>query len=233
MGSESTWEGALLRGNYIWISLLAAKQHSQWTFLHIMSSSILIHQLLADAVGCHIKFFPHEKSVPAILEQDIVSGSGISWATCKSAPCPSQITTPASHHSVILQATCPSSHPTNSVKALKAKHWTSLYSTVYTKASNNSTCLLISWHMVDTGFQECVASHSYQMDHAPTTLTGDRSADLFAQKQHWLTTDSVRSLYTNQNLCKHQTLTQSINYSHFTAFLEFVRDYPGELVPER
>jgi len=30
------------------------------------------------------------------------------------------ITTPASHHSV-LQAGCPSCHPTNSVKALKAK----------------------------------------------------------------------------------------------------------------
>jgi len=33
-----------------------------------------------------------------------VSGSGISWAICKSAPRPRQITTPASHRSVILQA---------------------------------------------------------------------------------------------------------------------------------
>ena len=29
-----------------------------------------------------------------------MSGSGISWATCKSAPCSRQITTPAPHHSV-------------------------------------------------------------------------------------------------------------------------------------
>jgi len=35
-----------------------------------------------------------------LLEQEIVSGSGISWATCKSAPCHRQLTTPASHHSV-------------------------------------------------------------------------------------------------------------------------------------
>ena len=49
-----------------------------------------------------------------------MSGSGISWAICKSAPRFRQITMPASHHSVFLQAGCPSCHPTNSVKALKA-----------------------------------------------------------------------------------------------------------------
>jgi len=32
-----------------------------------------------------------------------------------------RITTPAPHHSVFLQAGCPSCHPTNSVEALKAK----------------------------------------------------------------------------------------------------------------
>jgi len=35
-----------------------------------------------------------------LLKQEIVSGSGISWATCKSAPRSRQITTPAPHHSV-------------------------------------------------------------------------------------------------------------------------------------
>jgi len=39
-----------------------------------------------------------------------VSGSGISWAICKSAPRSRQITTPAPHH---LQARCPSCHPTD------------------------------------------------------------------------------------------------------------------------
>jgi len=55
-----------------------------------------------------------------LLKKEAVSGSGISWAVCKSAPRSRQITTPAPHHSVFLQAGCPSCRPTNSVKALKA-----------------------------------------------------------------------------------------------------------------
>ena len=35
-----------------------------------------------------------------LLKQGTVSGSGISWAICKSAPHPRQITMPAVHHSV-------------------------------------------------------------------------------------------------------------------------------------
>jgi len=56
-----------------------------------------------------------------LLEQQTVSGSGISWAICKSAPRSRQITTPALHYSSFLQARCPSCRPTNSVKALKAQ----------------------------------------------------------------------------------------------------------------
>ena len=33
------------------------------------------------------------------MKQETVSGSGISWAICKSAPRPRQISTPASNHS--------------------------------------------------------------------------------------------------------------------------------------
>ena len=54
------------------------------------------------------------------LKHETASGSGINWAICKSAPCSRQITTPAPYHSVFLQAGCPSSHPTNSINALKA-----------------------------------------------------------------------------------------------------------------
>ena len=49
-----------------------------------------------------------------------MSGSGISWAICKSASCSRQITMPAPHHSVFLQAGHPSCHPTNNIKSLKA-----------------------------------------------------------------------------------------------------------------
>ena len=40
------------------------------------------------------------KPIWILLEQETVSGSGISWAICKSAPCSRQITTSAPHHSV-------------------------------------------------------------------------------------------------------------------------------------
>ena len=40
------------------------------------------------------------------MKQETVSGSGISWAVCKSAPCSRQTTTPAPHHSVFT-GTCP------------------------------------------------------------------------------------------------------------------------------
>jgi len=53
-----------------------------------------------------------------LLEQETVSGSGICWAICKSAPHPRQ---PRQHATTqFLQAGCPSCRPTNSVKALKA-----------------------------------------------------------------------------------------------------------------
>ena len=58
------------------------------------------------------------KPIWILLEQETVSGSGISWAICKSAPRSRQITTPAPRHSDFLQAGCPSCRPTNSVKAL-------------------------------------------------------------------------------------------------------------------
>jgi len=40
------------------------------------------------------------KPIWILLKQETLSGSGISWAICKSAPRPRQITTPAPHHSL-------------------------------------------------------------------------------------------------------------------------------------
>ena len=40
------------------------------------------------------------KPIWILLKEEAVSGSGISWAVCKSAPLSRQITTPAPHHSV-------------------------------------------------------------------------------------------------------------------------------------
>jgi len=53
-----------------------------------------------------------------LLKQETVSGSGISWAICKSAPSSRQITTPAPHHSVFYRPDAlPAAQPTAS------KHW--------------------------------------------------------------------------------------------------------------
>jgi len=54
------------------------------------------------------------KPIWILPKQETVSGSGISWAICKFAPRSRQITTPAPHHSLFLQARCPSCRPTNS-----------------------------------------------------------------------------------------------------------------------
>ena len=47
-----------------------------------------------------------------------MSGSGISWAICKSAPCSRQITTPAPHHSVFLQPDA-----LHAAQPTASKHW--------------------------------------------------------------------------------------------------------------
>ena len=59
------------------------------------------------------------KPIWILLEQETVSGSGISWAICKPASRSRQTTTPTPHHS-FFTAGCPSCRPTNSVKALKS-----------------------------------------------------------------------------------------------------------------
>jgi len=42
-----------------------------------------------------VRWYEKGKTNLDLLEKEIVNGSGISWAICKSAPCPRQITMPA------------------------------------------------------------------------------------------------------------------------------------------
>ena len=65
------------------------------------------------------------KPIWILLKQETVSGSGISWAVCKSAPRSRPITTPAPHH--LFTGRRPSCRPTNSVKALKNVSWQEIY----------------------------------------------------------------------------------------------------------
>ena len=58
------------------------------------------------------------KPIWILMKQETVSGSGISWATCKSAPRSRQMTMPAPHHSVFYRPNAlPATQPTAS------KHW--------------------------------------------------------------------------------------------------------------
>ena len=50
-----------------------------------------------------------------LLKQETVSGSGISWAVCKSAPCSRQKTMPAPHHSDFYRP--------DALPAAQPKHW--------------------------------------------------------------------------------------------------------------
>jgi len=55
------------------------------------------------------------KPIWILLKQETVSGSGISWATRKSAPCSRQITMPAPHRSVFYRPDAlPAAQPTSS-----------------------------------------------------------------------------------------------------------------------
>jgi len=62
------------------------------------------------------------KPIWILLKQETVSGSGISWAVCMSAPCSRQITMPVPHHSFFYRPDAlPATQPTAS------KHWRHLY----------------------------------------------------------------------------------------------------------
>jgi len=79
------------------------------------------------------------KPIWILLEQEIMSGSGICWAICESAPPSRQITSPLS----FLQAGCTSCHPTNSIKALKAQYLSALQSYIdnlSTEFANYNKC---------------------------------------------------------------------------------------------
>ena len=131
-----------------------------------------------------------------LLKQETVSGSGIRWAICKSAPRSRQITTPAPHHSVFLQAGCPSCRPTNRVKALKAKALKANCCISDTNDNNDSTSL-ISNNLVDEFFrhywrwQERTWPHNHPW---PST-----SAD----RPHNATSRSLRHARAGGRICLH------------------------------
>ena len=64
------------------------------------------------------------KPIWILLKQETVSGSGISWAVCKSAPRSRQITMPAPHRSVFYRPDAlPAAQPTASKHKAEGKLW--------------------------------------------------------------------------------------------------------------
>jgi len=62
------------------------------------------------------------KPIWILLKQEIVSGSGISWAICKSARRSRQITTPAPHHSVFFTNRMPFLQPNQQRQSTEGKN---------------------------------------------------------------------------------------------------------------
>jgi len=93
-----------------------AQQHSGWplyrhhkhTYIHPFNGSLASTRKV--------------KPIWILLKQETVSGTGIHWAICKSAPRSRQIITPAPHHSVFYRP---------DVKALKASQNAPKYSMAF------------------------------------------------------------------------------------------------------
>jgi len=57
-------------------------------------------------ISARVSRYQKGKTNLDLLKQEIVSGCGISWTICKSAPRPRHVTMPAPHHSAFLQVRC-------------------------------------------------------------------------------------------------------------------------------
>jgi len=87
------------------------------------------------------------KPICILLKQETVSGSGISWAICKSAPRSRQIAAPAPHHSVFYRPDAlPATQPTASKqRSHKPCHWRTFWldslEQIYHYSSNKLKCM--------------------------------------------------------------------------------------------
>jgi len=102
-----------------------AMPHYAWRNNHSLRRDWLQQLCLVNTDACkktpgttQVSRYQKGKAIWILLKQETVSGSGIRWAICKSAPSSSQITMPAPHHSVFYGPDAlPVTQPTTS------KHW--------------------------------------------------------------------------------------------------------------
>jgi len=83
------------------------------------------------------------KPVWILLKQETVSGNGISWAICKSAPCSRQTTTPAPHYSRSFTGQMPFLPPNQQRQSMKKNKQNSADKTIHTGRSRVTPFLLI------------------------------------------------------------------------------------------
>jgi len=139
---------------------------------------------LAGVVGCwrgYLSGAGTRKVIPIWIsrKQEPVSGSGISWVICKSAPHSRQITTPAPHHSVFFHTpnALPAAQPTAS-KHWRHKHWRHIeqskeYSSVSQSysvggSSNAAFCSLPLWTHLSLSSVQILAFFQYKSPYQTT-----------------------------------------------------------------
>ena len=95
------------------------RQVSMWLVTGLIVNSLLLHPFNGPLSGTtRMSRYQKGKPIWILLKQETVSGSGISWAICKSAPLSRQITMPVPHHSVFYR---PDALPATQQTA--SKHW--------------------------------------------------------------------------------------------------------------
>ena len=181
------------------------------------------------------------KPIWILLKQETVSGSGIRWVICKSAPRSSQISTPAPHRSLFLQARYPSFR-LKSRKKQKQQEKTTTKSTNY-----RSNWIEITQIMAMTVYL-CASAYRerYLGWREPDSAGGFQTADL----RRWVFPSQTRrsSSWPGRRLdhaspSRCSTSLHSIStaqlarirlHTHTHPFKgPFFRDYPGEPLPER
>ena len=118
-------------------------QHYQHTHTHTYTRLTALFPGLPGWAGTR-----KVKPIWILLKQETVSGSGISWAICKSAPRSRQITMPATHHSVFYGPDAlPATQPTVSMHWRHNQHYQPTKLFTSSKFYATSGILTLSWRL--------------------------------------------------------------------------------------
>ena len=89
------------------------RKQNRYNKLTTTTTTTIILQLFWNLSGTtQVSWYQKGKTKLDLLEQEIVSGSGICWAICKSDLTPAQITTPVPNHSFYRPDALPAAQPT-------------------------------------------------------------------------------------------------------------------------